>query len=100
MFVLLNVLIAVAGLGIFTAISIRYRRSRMFTAPLAIIWMTFWILQAARAMGLADRLYLLVIAIIATAVATVVAVTIPYMIEDRRKKTGQAQRPHLPPMTK
>ena len=85
---LFNVLIATVGLSVFTAISMRYRRSRMFAAPLAIIWTTFWMLQAARAMGMSDRVHLLVVAVITTIVATVVAVTIPYTIEDRREKAG------------
>lgn len=88
---LLNVLIAIVGLGVLTRISMRYLRSRVFAAPLAIIWLTFWTLQAARAIEISDRLHLLIIAIITTAAATVVAVTIPYTIEDRRKKTGRSR---------
>jgi hypothetical protein len=76
----------VIGLSTLAVIGMRYPRSRMFAAPLAIIWMTFWTMQAAQAMGVSDRVHLLIVAVIAAAVATVVAVTIPYTIEDRRKK--------------
>jgi hypothetical protein len=79
-------LIAVTGFGTFTGISMRYPRSRMWTAPLAVIWTTFWTLQAARAAGMTDRIHLLLVGIAATVVAAVFALTIPYTIEDRRKK--------------
>lgn len=82
----LNGLIALAGFASLAAIGIRYPRSRKFTGPLAGIWLTFWVLQAAEAMGVSDRIHLLVVAMIAAAAATLVAVNIPYTIEDRRKK--------------
>jgi len=85
----LNALIAVIGLGTLAVTGMRYPRSRMFAAPLAIIWTAFWTMQAAKVMGVSDRVHLLIVAVIATAVATVVAVTIPYTIEDRRKKQAR-----------
>lgn len=87
---LVDELIAIAGLGVLAAIGMRYPRSRILAAPLAIIWITFWTMQAAKATGVSDRVHLLIVAIIAAAAATVVAVTIPYTIEDRRRK--QARR--------
>lgn len=86
---LLDALIAVIGLSTLAVIGMRYPRSRVFAAPLAIIWTTFWTMQAAKAWGMTDRLHLLIVAVIAAAVATVVAVTIPYTIEDRRKKQAR-----------
>ena len=85
----LDGLIALAGFGALAAIGMRYPRSRMFTAPLAGIWLTFCVLQAAEAMGVSDRLHLIVVAMIAAAAATIVAVNIPYSIEDRRKKQAR-----------
>lgn len=64
--------------------------SRMFTVPFAGIWLTFWAMQTAEAMGVSNRIHLLIVAMVAVAVATVITVTIPYTIEDRRKKTGRA----------
>ncbi|MFN8465376.1 MAG: hypothetical protein U0X20_07490 [Caldilineaceae bacterium] len=87
---LLDALVAVIGLSALAVIGLRYPRSRMFAAPLAIIWTTFWKMQAAQATGVSNRVHLLIVAIIAAAVATVIAVTIPYTIEDRRRK--QARR--------
>ncbi len=82
----LDGLIALAGFAPLAAIGMHYPRSRMFTAPLAGIWLTFWVLQAAEAMGLSDRIHLIVVAMITAAAATLVAVNIPYTIEDMRKK--------------
>jgi hypothetical protein len=76
------------GLGILTAIGLQYRRRRMFAAPFATIWAKFWMLEAAKAMGVSDHVQLLSIAIITAAGATVVTMTIPYTIEDRRKKNS------------
>jgi hypothetical protein len=86
---LMEILLSVMGLVALTAVGLRYRRSRMFVMPLAIIWMTFWTMQAAKAMGVSDRVHLLIVATIAGAVATVVAVNIPYTIEDWRKKQAK-----------
>jgi hypothetical protein len=88
----LNGLIALVGVGTLAAIGMRYPRSRMFTAPLAGIWLTFWVLQAAEAMGVSDRIHLIVVVMIAAAVATIVAVNIPHTIEDRQKNAGGARR--------
>ncbi len=87
---LANGLIGISGFAALAAIGMRYPRSRMFTVPLAGIWLTFWAMQTAEAMGMSNRIHLLIVAMVAVAVATVVTVTIPYTIEDRRKKTGQA----------
>jgi hypothetical protein len=86
---LLNGLIALGGFGALAAIGMRYPRTRMFTSPLAGIWLTFWVLQAAKAIGVSDRIHLIVVAMIAAAVATIVAVNLPYTIEDRRKKQAR-----------
>jgi hypothetical protein len=83
---LLDALIAVIGLSALAAIGMRYPCSRMFAAPLAIIWMTFWTMHAGQAMGMLDRVHLSIVAVIAAAVATVVAVTIPYTIEEWRPR--------------
>lgn len=85
----LDGLIALAGFGALAAIGMRYPRSRMFAAPLAIIWLTFWVLQTAEAIGVSDRIHLIVVAMITAAGATIVAVNIPYTIEDRRKKQAK-----------
>lgn len=87
---LLDGLIAVAGFGALAAIGMCYPRSRMFTVPLAGIWLTFWVMQTAEAMGVSNRIHLMIVAMVAVVVATVTTVTIPYTIEDRRKKTGGA----------
>ena len=86
---IVNGLIAVVGFGALAAIGMRYPRSRMFTVPLAGIWLTFWVMQTAEAMGVTNRLHLMIVAMVAVVVATVTTVTIPYTIEDRRKKTGR-----------
>jgi ABC-type proline/glycine betaine transport system permease subunit len=87
---LVDKLIAIAGLGVFTTIGLLYPRSRMFAVPLAAIWAIFWILQAASAMGMSDRTHLLVVAIVAAMVTTIVTVKIPYTIEDQRGKQAKA----------
>jgi len=87
---LVNGLIAVVGFSVLAAIGMRYSRTRMFTVPFAGIWLTFWAMQTAEAMGVSNRIHLLIVAMVAVTFATVITVTIPYMIEDRRKKTGRA----------
>jgi hypothetical protein len=87
---LFNMLMAAVGLVALTAVGLRYRRSRMFALPLAVIWAIFWTLQAASAMGMSDRTHLLIVAIVATVVTSIVTVTIPYTIEDRRRKQAKA----------
>jgi type IV secretory pathway TraG/TraD family ATPase VirD4 len=87
---LFDILLAALGLGMLTAVGLRYRRSRMFAMPLAAIWAIFWTLQAASAMGMSDRTHLLVVAIVAAVVTTIITVTIPYTIEDRRRKQAKA----------
>jgi hypothetical protein len=87
---LVDGLIAIVGFAVLAAIGMRYPRSRMFTVPFAGIWLTFWTMQTAEAMGVSNRIHLLIVAMVAVAVATIITVTIPYTIEDRRKKTGRA----------
>ena len=88
---LVNGLIAVVGFSVLAAIGMRHPRSRMFTVPFAGIWLTFWAMQTAGAVGVSNRIYLIIVAMVAVTIATIITVTIPYTIEDRRKKTGKAR---------
>lgn len=81
-----NLLIGFAGLAAFSAIGImKYRQARYVSSPIAIAWIVFWSIQAARQLGISSPNLLLMVAAGASIVGALLAVIIPYWVEDRHK---------------
>jgi hypothetical protein len=84
-----NLLTGLAGLAMLSGIGVKYRKARYVLSPIAIAWIAFWSIQSARQLGVSSTNLLLTVAIGASVVGTLVAVTIPYWLEGRHKTTDK-----------
>jgi len=87
--VIWNLLVGLAGLILLSGLGIKYRQTRYVSTPIAIAWMVFWSIQVARQLRVSSTNLLLVVAIGASVVGALVAVALPYWLEDRRKNTDK-----------